>query len=119
MGIFSWLGGSTVDSIADVAKEWIETDKESAEAKAVMVKALDSNGTMRRDISKKVSSLYIIYVMSTMLLLYCQSFGLGNTEQIKVAIESTTDLFVPITAMFTAIVGASFGVNGVNSHKGK
>ena len=38
---------------------------------------------------------------------------------VKLAIGSLTDLFIPITTMFTAIVGASFGVNGLNASKGK
>ena len=91
---------------------------ESAEAKALMVKTLDPNGMMRRDISRKVSSMYIGYVGVTGLLVISQSFGLGDIEGTKGAIEAITELFVPITTMFTAIVGASFGVNGLNAHKG-
>jgi len=113
------LGGGVVKSIENIATEFIETDMESAESKALMVKTLDPNGLMRRDISQKVSSAYMVYLFITMLLVLCQSFSIGNTEQIKEAIDSLTDLFIPITSMFTAIVGASFGVNGLNSHKGK
>ena len=74
---------------------------------------------MRRDISRKVSQMYMVYVYLTGVLVLCQSFGVGEPEQVKTAIKSLTDLFVPITTMFTAIVGASFGVNGMNAHKGK
>ena len=118
----AWLdifGGSVVKGISDIATEWIETDKESAEAKAIMVKTLDPNGSMRRDISNKVSNMYVVYIILTMILTLMQSFDIGNTEGVKLAIVNLTDLFIPITTMFTAIVGASFGVNGLNASKGK
>ena len=113
------FGESVAKSVETIAKEWIDTDMEKAESKALMVKTLDPNGLMRRDISSKVSTLYIIYILITMFLLICQSFNIGNVAQIALAINSLTDLFLPITGMFTAIVGASFGVNGINSYKGK
>lgn len=117
--VSSLFGGGIVKSIENIATEFIETDMESAEAKALMVKTLDPNGLMRRDISQKVSTAYMVYLGITMLLVICQSFEIGNADQITVAISSLTNLFVPITTMFTAIVGASFGVNGLNAHKGK
>ena len=113
------FGNGVAKSIEVVAKEFIETDMEKAESRALMVKTLDPNGLMRRDISNKVSKLYIIYIITTMLLLICQSFDIGNMEQIAVATNSLKDLFLPITGMFSSIVLASFGVNGVNSYKGK
>jgi len=111
--------GGAVKAIENIAKEYIQTDKESAEAKALMVKTLDPNGLMRRDISAKVSSMYMTYIFLTMFLVLAQSFKFGDVEGIKSAIESLTTLFVPITAMFTAIVSASFGVNISNNMKGK
>ncbi len=111
--------GGAVKAIENIATEFITTDMESAEAKALMVKTLDPNGLMRRDISSKVSTAYMVYLFITMMLVLCQSFDIGNAVQITLAIKSLTDLFVPITSMFTAIVAASFGVNGINSHKGK
>ena len=119
MGFLNLFGGGVVSAVESIATELIETDKESAEAKAIMVKTLDPNGLMRRDISVKVSNMYIVYVMLTMVLVLLQSFDIGDTEGVKTAISSLTDLFVPITTMFTAIVGASFGVNTMNSYKGK
>ena len=119
MGFLNLFGGGVVSAVENIATELIETDKESAEAKAIMVKTLDPNGLMRRDISVKVSNMYIVYVMLTMVLVLLQSFDIGDTEGVKTAISSLTDLFVPITTMFTAIVGASFGVNTMNSYKGK
>ena len=50
--IFS--GAGVVKSIENIASEWIETDMESAEAKVLMIKTLDANGKMRRDLSKDV-----------------------------------------------------------------
>ena len=119
MGFFDMFGGSVVSGITDIAKEMIETDKESAEAKALMVKTLDPNGAMRRDISNKVSSMYVIYIILVMILTLLQSFDIGSTEGVKLAIVNLTDLFVPITTMFTAIVSASFGVNVSNNFKDK
>ena len=106
-------------SIEGIAKEWIETDSEKAEAKALMVKTLDPNGLMRRDISSKVSTMYVGYVLIMVILTIFQAFGWGHISDMKMAIDNLTSLFVPITAMFTAIVGASFGTNAMNIHKGK
>ena len=50
--MFKWLTGGITKSIENIATEWIETDQEKAEAQAVMIKALDPNGKMRRDLSK-------------------------------------------------------------------
>ena len=74
---------------------------------------------MRRQISQTVSTLYVMYILIMMVLLMVQSFQLGNVDGVEKAIANLVDLFVPITTSFTAIVGASFGVNGINSHKGK
>ncbi len=117
MGIFSFLTGGVVEGVTKIAEEWIDTDKESAEAKSIMVKTLDPNGVMRREISRKVSQMYMVYIYLTALLVLAQSFGIGETEGVATAIDSLTDLFIPITTMFTAIVGASFGVNGLNATK--
>lgn len=119
MGIFDIFGGGIIKSVESIAKELIQTDMESAEAKSLMVKTLDPNGLMRRGISIKVSNAYLIYLFITMALVISKSFNIGNPVEVTEAIASLTDLFVPITTMFTAIVGASFGVNGLNSSKGK
>ena len=120
MGILSsLLGGGVVDTVGDIALEWIDTDKESAEAKALFVKTLDPNGKMRVQISKDVTQMYKIYVYLTAMLVLGQSFGIGDTEGIKLAVDSLTGLFLPITGMFSSIVLASFGVNTMNAHKGK
>lgn len=114
--------GGAVKSIENIATEWIETDKEQAEAKALMVKTLDPNGLMRRDLSRSVSGLYIIYVIVTLLMLIAESFGLGpmNGEQlaVSVATDKVTELFTPITTLFGVIVSASFGVNYANTKNG-
>jgi hypothetical protein len=119
MGFLKGLFGGGIDGITKIAEEWIDTDMESAEAKTLMVKALDPNGKMRRDISSRVSKMYMIYIYLTATLVLAQAFDLGDPVQVKMAIDNLTDLFVPITSMFTLIVGASFGVNGVNSVKEK
>lgn len=116
----SWLSGvfGLGSTIEKIATEWIETDREKAEAQTVMLKALDPNGKMRRDISKIVSRLYAFYIVTTTLLIFMHSFDLAG-DGAEMAIKSMTDLFVPITTLFTIIVSASFGVNGINSMKGK
>jgi hypothetical protein len=120
MGFLSGLLGTDIaKSVENIATEWIQTDKETAEAKAIWIKALDPNGKMRRDISNKVSTAYSVYLYTTMGLLLSSAYGVGDTEGTKLAISSLTELFVPITAMFTMIVGASFGTNISNNIKEK
>lgn len=115
----SLFGGGIVKSIENIALEAIQTDTEKAEASTIMLKALDPNGAMRRQISQTVSTLYVMYIVIMMVLLMFQSFQLGNIDGVEKAIANLVDLFVPITTSFTAIVSASFGVNGMNSYKGK
>jgi len=110
---------SIAKSVEGIAKEWIETDGEKAEANALMIKTLDPNGLMRRDISNKVSTAYMFYLGVTACLIIAQAFDVGNATQVTLAIDNLTTHFVGITAMFSAIVGASFGVNGLNTAKGK
>ena len=110
----SLFSGGIVKSIENVAKEWITTDMESAEAKVLMIKTLDPNGLMRRDLSNRVTDLYTLYVLVSLMLLMCESFGLGNADQISVATGKIVELFIPITTLFGVIVSASFGVNYAN-----
>ena len=112
LGIFT---GGAVKSIENIASEWIETDLESAEAKVLMVKTLDPNGLMRRDLSNRVTSLYTLYIVTTLILLICESFGVGDASQFATATSKVTSLFVPITTLFGVIVSASFGVNYANT----
>lgn len=109
--------GGVTDTIGDIAKEWIETDKESAEAKSIFVKTLDPNGKMRKQISSDVTKMYKLYIYIAMILLLAQAFNIGDSHGVNKAIESMVSLFLPITGMFTAIVSASFGVNAMNVSK--
>jgi len=118
MSILSWLGGGAVKSIENIASEWIETNMEEAEAKVLMVKTLDPNGLMRRDLSSRVTDLYTLYILITLMLLICESFGYGNLETISAATTKVTELFLPITTLFGVIVSASFGVNYANTKQG-
>jgi hypothetical protein len=113
------FSGGAVKSIENIASEWIETDMESAEAKVLMVKTLDPNGLMRRDLSSRVTNLYTLYIVTALILLICESFDLGDAEAIAVATTKVTELFVPITTLFGVIVSASFGVNYANTKQGK
>lgn len=110
-----WFGIGKV--VGDVAKEWIDTPLEKAQAQVLKLKELDPNGRMRRDIANTVTHLYKIYIYVIMILLLVQAFDLSNAEQTAQAIDSVIELFIPITAMFTAIVSASFGVNVSNNIK--
>jgi len=114
----SLFTGGAVKSIENIAKEWIDTPEEKAKASTLMLKTLDPNGLMRRDISNKVSTAYMVYLAVTAILIMFQAFNIGDAEQMKLALDNLTAHFVGITAMFSAIVGASFGVNGLNSSKG-
>lgn len=118
LGFLSSLFGSgIVGSVERIASEAIETDKETAEAKALFVKVLDPNGKMRRDLSRFASSAYGFYLVATTILIFMHSFGVGDVTQSEAAINAMTDLFLPITTAWGSIVTASFGVNGVNSYK--
>ena len=118
-----WLAnlfsGGLVKSVENIASEWITTDMESAEAKVLMVKTLDPNGAMRRQLSQRVTNLYTLYIMVTLILLICESFGIGDPVAIAVATSKSGELFMPITTLFGVIVSASFGVNVANTAKGK
>lgn len=118
----SWanlLSGGIVGSIERIASEWIETDKETAEAKALMVKTLDPNGKMRRDLSKFACLAYGFYLLAMVVLSFMVAFDVGDSTGATTAATMMQDLFLPITTAWGGIVGASFGVNGVNSFKGR
>lgn len=119
----NWLAslftGGIVKSVENIASEWITTDMESAEAKVLMVKTLDPNGLMRRELSRRVTGLYTLYIVVTLALLIAESFAMGPVIDGVLAVSSATDkvatLFVPITTLFGVIVSASFGVNYANT----
>lgn len=114
----SLFSSGIVGSVERLASEAIETDKESAEAKALFVKVLDPNGKMRRDLSRFACKAYGFYLVSTTVLIFMHSFGWGDVIASKEAMDGMKELFLPITTAWGGIVGASFGVNGVNAHKG-
>lgn len=113
------FGSGIVGSVERIALEAIETDKEEAEAKALFVKTLDPNGAMRRELSRFACFAYGFYLAATTILIFLHAFEVGDIVQSKNAMEAMTDLFLPITTSWATIVGASFGVNGVNAYKGK
>ena len=117
--IASIFTGGIVSSVEKIALEFIDTDKESAEAKSMLVKTLDPNGKMRRDLSRFASRAYGFYLVMTTILLYMVAFNIGDAEGAKIAAKGMTELLTPITASWAAIVSASFGVNVSNSIKGK
>ena len=113
------FGGGVVGSIERMATEFIETDMEKAEAKALFVKTLDPNGKMRRDLSRFACVTYGWYLLITTGLIMAHAFGLGDPDNSKQAIDAMTGLFTPITTAWGVIVGCSFGVNGLNTYKDK
>ena len=113
------FGGGLVSSLERVALEAIETDKESAEAKTLMIKTLDPNGKMRRDLSRFACFAYGFYLICTTAMIFMVAFEIGDATGAEKASGMMTDLFLPITTSWATIVGASFGVNGINSVKGK
>ena len=121
--VISFLSGGTMKSIENIASEWIETGAEEAEAKTIMIKALDPNGLMRRQLSRRVSMLYTVYIF-TMLFMISLEFVAAAFElqvdgdAIALATSKSVELFVPITTLFGTIVTASFGVNAYNVKKG-
>lgn len=125
--MFNFLTGGLVKAVESVAKEWIDTPKETAEANALMIKTLDPNGLMRRQISLTVSILYSMYVIIALVLLLLQAFDITpiimrdgvEYRAVDNAIESIKELFTPITTLFGVIVSASFGVNSLNTVKNK
>ena len=121
--IIKWASGGALRSVENIASEWLQTDMERAEAKTLMIKALDPNGIMRRDLSKRVTTLYTIYIVTTLVLLAAESFGLGPVQNGELAVSAATnkitELFTPITTLFGVIISASFGVNYANVKQGK
>lgn len=115
--------GGAFKALTDISLEYIQTDKEDAEAKAIKLKAIDPNGMMRRDISSKILGLYIFYMLVMCLLIGCEFFNFvpegATIDSMAKATDKLVDLFVPITAMVSLIVSASFGVNYHNVKMGK
>lgn len=121
MSLLDWINPfkTVISSVERVASELIETDRESAEAKAVILKATDPNGIMRREISRRILSLYSLYLVIMVALLTFEFFNVvpsgTNPEQMAGATSKLIELFYPITTMVGVIVSASFGVNWQNS----
>ena len=121
--VISFFSGGTMKSIENLASEWIQTDAEKAEAKTIMIKALDPNGLMRRQLSRRVSMLYTVYIFTMLLMIalefICAFFGWEvDGDAIALATAKSVELFIPITTLFGTIVTASFGVNAYNVKKG-
>ena len=112
-------GSDVVGSVERLASEFIQTDMEDAEAKALMVKTLDPNGLMRRKLATFASRAYGFYLVAAVILIVMHFFGVGDATASKEALVHITDLFLPITSAWGAIVSASFGVNYANVKAGK
>ena len=111
--------GGLFSTIEGITKELVDTPLELAQAQAIKLKAIDPNGKMRREITSGTMHLYKIYIYTMLVLLLAQSFNIGSPEQVLSAVNSMKELFLPITTAFGTIMTATFGVNAVNSSKGK
>ncbi len=111
----SLIGGGLLGTVERIATEAIETDKETAEAKALFIKTLDPNGMMRRNLSAFTCIAYGFYLVVMTVLMLMVSFGVGDATGADTASKLMSDLFGEITTAWSLIVGASFGVNGVNA----
>ena len=127
LGVLGKIFGSGVmGNVGRIASEWIETDMEKAEAQSLMIKTLDPNGIMRRELSRFACVAYGYYLLVTSILVFFTAFGPAPEvvdgeslrTQAQIAAGMMTELFLPITTAWGGIVGASFGVNAVNSNKG-
>ena len=118
MGWASAIGniftGGMVKSVENVALEWIQTDKETEEAKAIKIKALDPNGKMRRDTMSFVCRCYGFYLFFAVPMIFAGMFGLADAETTGAALEAITATFAPITGLFGVLATTSFGVNANN-----
>ena len=118
LGVISKIFSSGVmGTVEKIATEFIETDQEKAEARALFVKTLDPNGIMRRELSRFACFAYGYYLVVTSVLVMVSAFEVSLNA--GTAATLMTDLFLPITGAWTTIVGASFGVNAVNATKGR
>ena len=131
MAWYDIFTGGLGSAIAGVANELIDTPLEKAQAQALKVKAMDPNGNMRRGLSVFASRAYGFYLTMTVVLIFMSVWSVGGDTctivneiescraKADIAADRMTDLFLPITASWGGIVTASFGVNGVNSFKGR
>ena len=119
MAWYDVFTGNPFKTIEKIATEWIQTDLESAEAKAIKIKALDPNGKMRRDQSTMLLRLYGLYIVTMLILIVLEFFGVGDAVRMATATGKLTELFAPITALVGIIISASFGVNYHNTKHGK
>jgi len=109
--------GGIVQSLERVALEAITTNKESAEAQAIIVKTLDPNGATRREIMRFITRAYGSYLAIAGFLILSGSFELLDVEQTKLAFDLITETFIPVTGLFGTLATASFGVNHSNNWK--
>lgn len=122
MGILGILktvfSSGVVGSVERLASEAIQTNGETAEANALWIKTLDPNGIMRRELARFACKAYGFYLISAVVLIALHFLDVGDPVRSKEALTAITDLFLPITASWASIVGASFGVNAANIAKG-
>jgi hypothetical protein len=114
----SALGGSMMDPLKDIALEYIQTDKESAEAKSLFIKTLDPNGNMRRNIMDFITNAYAGYLILATFLIVLGTFEFIEKDQAEAAFELIKETFMPVTGLFGALATASFGVSATNVMKG-
>ena len=125
------FSGKAIGAIGDITKEIIDTPLEKAQAQVVKLKAIDPNGNMRLAVNKFTCQMYGFYLVTTVIMILMSVWGVGGdlcsgpadaqecVSRADVAAGRMTELFTPITASWATIVTGSFGVNTMNSYKGK
>ena len=119
------LGGGIASAVENLGTEYLrreltqaEAEKISAEAKAVAIKAIDPNGNMRLKTTACVVYVWAGLIAAIALLILLQAAGIGEPEAITQARADMFELFAPVSALVSAVVLASYGVNAMNTHKG-
>ena len=131
MAWYDIFTGGIGTAITGIANELIDTPLEKAQAQVLKIKAMDPNGAMRRGLSVFACRAYGFYLVTTVILIFMSVWSVGGATcsminevescraNADLAAGRMTELFLPITASWGGIVGASFGVNGMNSYKGQ
>ncbi|NPA69343.1 MAG: hypothetical protein GXO26_00905 [Crenarchaeota archaeon] len=113
----SLFSGGKDSTLSTIATEMIDTVKEEAEAKSMVLKAIDPNGQMRLEISRKVTNMYIFFVFIMLVIITSSALHIGDTIITEEFVHAINTLFETISYAFIAIITASFSVHWSNNLK--
>ena len=125
--LFGMGTADTFKALTGLVDETFTSKEEKAEIKIQLLKAVDPNGQMRRQISGIVGVTWLFYNIALFVLVLCEAFALSPevmhngqmTLAVSIAVQRIADLYLPVTTLFGSIVGVSFGVNGINAWQKK